>query len=128
MKSAPDLPAKNFTAMLRLDHNRALTQLVQKAGVAVSDIENMTVWGNHSPTMYADYRFAKTKRRKLKDKINDAAGTKMYSFLQLVNVVLRLSKHVVCLQLLLLRMLQSIICVIGHWQYKWSMGNDGYSF
>jgi len=58
MKSAPDLPAKNFTAMLRLDHNRALSQLANKAGVAVGDIENLIVWGNHSPTMYPDYRFA----------------------------------------------------------------------
>ena len=76
MKSAPDLPAKNFTAMLRLDHNRALTQLAQKAGVAVSDIENMTVWGNHSPTMYADYRFATANGESLKDKINDPAWNK----------------------------------------------------
>ena len=58
MKSAPDLPAKNFTAMLRLDHNRALSQLASKAGVAVGDIEKLVVWGNHSPTMYPDYRFA----------------------------------------------------------------------
>ena len=58
MKSAPDLPAKNFTAMLRLDHNRALSQLAAKAGVAVADIEKLVVWGNHSPTMYPDYRFA----------------------------------------------------------------------
>ncbi|MEG2359546.1 malate dehydrogenase, partial [Acinetobacter sp.] len=72
----PDLPAKNFTAMLRLDHNRALTQLAQKAGVAVSDIETMTVWGNHSPTMYADYRFATVNGESLKDKINDAAWNK----------------------------------------------------
>ena len=76
MKSAPDLPAKNFTAMLRLDHNRALTQVAQKAGVAVADIENMTVWGNHSPTMYADYRFANVNGESLKDKINDAAWNK----------------------------------------------------
>ena len=76
MKSAPDLPSKNFTAMLRLDHNRALTQLAQKAGVAVSDIENMTVWGSHSPTMYADYRFANVNGESLKDKINDAAWNK----------------------------------------------------
>ena len=76
MKSAPDLPAKNFTAMLRLDHNRALTQLAQKAGVAVSDIENMTVCGNHSPTMYADYRFATANGVSLKDKINDAEWNK----------------------------------------------------
>jgi len=76
MKSAPDLPAKNFTAMLRLDHNRALTQLAQKAGVAVSYFEIMTVLGNHSPTMYADYRFANVNGESLKDKINDAAWNK----------------------------------------------------
>ncbi|ESK38194.1 malate dehydrogenase [Acinetobacter nectaris CIP 110549] len=76
MKSAPDLPAKNFTAMLRLDHNRALTQLAQKANVAVADIEKLTVWGNHSPTMYADYRFATVNGERLKDKINDDAWNK----------------------------------------------------
>ena len=72
MKSAPDLPAKNFTAMLRLDHNRALSQLAAKAGVAVGDIEKMVVWGNHSPTMYPDYRFATAGGASLKDKISDA--------------------------------------------------------
>jgi len=72
MKSAPDLPAKNFTAMLRLDHNRALSQLANKAGVAVGDIEKLVVWGNHSPTMYPDYRFATVGGQSLKDKINDA--------------------------------------------------------
>jgi len=73
MKSAPDLPAKNFTAMLRLDHNRALSQLAIKAGVAVADIEKLTVWGNHSPTMYPDYRFATVKGEPLKAKVNDDA-------------------------------------------------------
>src|SRR3546814_16245803 len=73
MKSAPDLPAKNVTAMLRLDHNRALSQLAAKAGVAVGDIEKLVVWGNHSPTMYPDYRFATAKGESLKEKINDAA-------------------------------------------------------
>ncbi len=58
MKSAPDLPRKNFTAMLRLDHNRAASQVAAKTGKAVADIEKLCVWGNHSPTMYADYRFA----------------------------------------------------------------------
>ena len=72
MKSAPDLPAKNFTAMLRLDHNRALSQLAIKAGVAVADIEKLVVWGNHSPTMYPDYRFATVNGESLKDKVNDA--------------------------------------------------------
>ena len=72
MKSAPDLPAKNFTAMLRLDHNRALSQLAEKAGVPVGGIENLIVWGNHSPTMYPDYRFATSAGVSLKDKIGDA--------------------------------------------------------
>ncbi len=71
MKSAPDLPRKNFTAMLRLDHNRALSQLADKTGKAVADIEKMAVWGNHSPTMYADYRFATVNGQSVKDMIND---------------------------------------------------------
>src|SRR5882672_3900094 len=71
MKSAPSLPKKNFTAMLRLDHNRALSQLAGKAGVPVGSIEKLIVWGNHSPTMYPDYRFATTDGVSLKAKIND---------------------------------------------------------
>jgi malate dehydrogenase len=71
MKSAPDLPARNFTAMLRLDHNRALSQLAAKTGKPVSAIKNMAVWGNHSPTMYADYRFATIDGKSVKDMIND---------------------------------------------------------
>ncbi|KAF1046837.1 malate dehydrogenase [Xylophilus sp.] len=70
-KSAPDLPRKNFTAMLRLDHNRALTQIAQKTGTKVADIKKLTVWGNHSPTMYADYRFATVNGKSVKDLIND---------------------------------------------------------
>ena len=58
MKSAPGLPRGNFTAMLRLDHNRALSQLASKAGKPVDSVEKLIVWGNHSPTMYPDYRFA----------------------------------------------------------------------
>ena len=58
MKSAPSLPRENVTAMLRLDHNRALSQLAGKTGKAVDSIEKLIVWGNHSPTMYPDYRFA----------------------------------------------------------------------
>ena len=71
MKSAPNLPAKNFTAMLRLDHNRAASQLAEKTGKAVRDIEKLCVWGNHSPTMYADYRFATIGGESVKDLIND---------------------------------------------------------
>ena len=71
MKSAPDLPAKNFTAMLRLDHNRAASQIAEKTGQSVKDIEKLCVWGNHSPTMYADYRFATINGESVKDMIND---------------------------------------------------------
>jgi malate dehydrogenase len=71
MKSAPSLPRKNFTAMLRLDHNRALSQIAAKTSKAVADIEKLTVWGNHSPTMYADYRFATIGGASVKDMIND---------------------------------------------------------
>jgi malate dehydrogenase len=73
MKSAPDLNPNNFTAMLRLDHNRALSQLAIKADVAVADIEKLIVWGNHSPTMYPDYRFATASGASLKDRIADEA-------------------------------------------------------
>jgi malate dehydrogenase len=73
MKSAPDLDPKNFTAMLRLDHNRALSQLANQAKVAVADIEKLIVWGNHSPTMYPDYRFATVGGASLKDRIGDEA-------------------------------------------------------
>jgi malate dehydrogenase len=73
MKSAPSLPRENFTAMLRLDHNRALSQVAAKSGCKVGEIEKMTVWGNHSPTMYADYRFAACNGKAVKDMINDPA-------------------------------------------------------
>ena len=71
MRSAPDLPKQNFTAMLRLDHNRALSQLAAKANCPVASIQNLAVWGNHSPTMYPDYRFAHVDGKKLPALIND---------------------------------------------------------
>ncbi len=71
MKSAPSLPARHFTAMLRLDHNRALSQLAAKSGKPVASIEKLIVWGNHSPTMYPDYRFAVADGQPLKDLIGD---------------------------------------------------------
>ena len=73
MKSAPDLPRENFTAMLRLDHNRAASQIAAKTGGTVDGIEKLTVWGNHSPTMYADYRFATIDGKNVKETINDDA-------------------------------------------------------
>ena len=53
-RNAPDLDPRNFTAMTRLDHNRAMTQLAQKTGVTVNDVSHMTIWGNHSATQYPD--------------------------------------------------------------------------
>ncbi|MDQ6684831.1 MAG: malate dehydrogenase [Pseudomonadota bacterium] len=73
MKSAPGLPAKNFTAMLRLDYNRAASQIASKTGKPVAAIDKLTVWGNHSPTMYADYRFATIGGQPVKQLINDDA-------------------------------------------------------
>ena len=71
MKSAPSLPKHNFTAMLRLDHNRTLSQLALKTGKPVGAIEKLCVWGNHSPTMYADYRFATVDGMSVKAMIGD---------------------------------------------------------
>jgi malate dehydrogenase len=76
MKSAPDLRRENFTAMLRLDHNRALSQLAAKTGKPVASIRKLGVWGNHSPTMYADYRFATIDSASVKDMVNDHAWNK----------------------------------------------------
>ncbi len=76
MKSAPGLARENFTAMLRLDHNRALSQIAAKTGKPVASIKKLAVWGNHSPTMYADYRFATIDGKSVKDMINDQAWNK----------------------------------------------------
>ncbi|WP_374246191.1 malate dehydrogenase [Zoogloea sp.] len=65
--------AKNFTGMLRLDHNRALSQLATKSGRDVSSLKNLVVWGNHSPTMYADYRAVTSNGDSVKGLINDDA-------------------------------------------------------
>ena len=58
---APDIPAERFTAMMRLDHNRAVAQLAGKTGVRVSDVTNVSVWGNHSATQYPDITHAKVR-------------------------------------------------------------------
>ena len=71
MKSAPSLPKANFTAMMRLDHNRALSQLAARTGQPVASIEKLVVWGNHSPTMYPDIRFATIGGKPAKALVND---------------------------------------------------------
>ncbi len=63
---------KNYHGMLRLDHNRALSQLAAKTGRPVSSLKQLVVWGNHSPTMYADYRFATSNGDNVKALVNDA--------------------------------------------------------
>jgi malate dehydrogenase len=76
MKSAKSLKTSNFTAMLRLDHNRALSQLSAKTGKSVDSFEKLIVWGNHSPTMYPDYRFATAGGQPVKALVNDEAWNK----------------------------------------------------
>jgi len=72
MKSAPSLPRENFTSMMRLDHNRAQSMLASKAGKPVDSVEKMIVWGNHSPTMYPDIRFATVAGAKAPGLIDEA--------------------------------------------------------
>ena len=71
MKNAPELKPANFTAMMRLDHNRALTQVAQKIGKPVSSIRKMAVWGNHSATQYPDLFNAEVDGQKVWPLIND---------------------------------------------------------
>ena len=72
-KSAPSLPAKNFTAMMRLDHNRALSQIAAKIGKPVANIRKVTIWGNHSATQYPDLFNAEVDGQKVWPMINDQA-------------------------------------------------------
>ena len=71
MKSAPDLPAKNFTAMLRLDHNRALSQIAEKTGTHSTKVEKVVVWGNHSATQYPDISYATADGKSVKSLVSD---------------------------------------------------------
>ncbi|MBD3690138.1 malate dehydrogenase [Nanchangia anserum] len=70
--SAPDVPAERFTAMMRLDHNRALSQLAQKTDSQVTDIEKMIVWGNHSADQYPDVSFATVNGKPAVDLVDEA--------------------------------------------------------
>ncbi len=73
--NAPDLPGGNFTAMTRLDHNRALSQLAEKTGTHVNDIRRMTIWGNHSATQYPDLSHALVARQERDRVWSNAAGS-----------------------------------------------------
>ena len=69
MSNADGVPSERFTAMTRLDHNRAVAQLAQKTGAPVSEITNMAIWGNHSPTMYPDLFNAKVGGKRAWDAV-----------------------------------------------------------
>ena len=69
--NSPDFPKDNITSMIRLDHNRAVSQIAAKARVPVHSVEHMVVWGNHSPTMFADWRFATTGGKSVSELIGD---------------------------------------------------------
>jgi malate dehydrogenase len=71
MSNADGVPQERFTAMTRLDHNRAVAQLAEKTGAAVSEVTNMAVWGNHSPTMYPDLFNAKVRGERAWDAVGD---------------------------------------------------------
>ncbi|MFF3288143.1 malate dehydrogenase [Streptomyces sp. NPDC003023] len=71
--AAPDVPAERFTAMTRLDHNRAISQLAAKTGAAVSDIKRLTIWGNHSATQYPDIFHAEIAGKNAAETVNDEA-------------------------------------------------------
>jgi malate dehydrogenase len=70
MSNAPDIPSERFTAMTRLDENRAVSMLAQKLGVGVDDVQDLVVWGNHSPTMFPDLFNAKVKGEKASEKVD----------------------------------------------------------
>ena len=71
-RNAPSINPRNFTAMTRLDHNRALSQLAQKTGKTVNDVTNMTIWGNHSSTQYPDLFHAKVNGKAALELVDDA--------------------------------------------------------
>ncbi len=73
LKNAPDIPAERFSALTRLDHNRAISQLAAKTGAAVTDIKKMTIWGNHSATQYPDVFHAEIGGRNAAEVVNDQA-------------------------------------------------------
>ncbi len=71
MNNAPDIPRERFTAMTRLDHNRAMAQLAKKTGTTVQDIKKMTIWGNHSATQYPDLFHAEVNGKNAAEAVND---------------------------------------------------------
>jgi len=78
LKNAPDIPTERFSALTRLDHNRAISQLATKTGAAVTDIKKMTIWGNHSATQYPDIFHAEIGGRNAAETVDDQAWVEDY--------------------------------------------------
>jgi malate dehydrogenase len=78
MTNAPDIPKERFSALTRLDHNRAISQLASKTGAAVTDIKKMTIWGNHSATQYPDVFHAEVGGKNAAEVVNDQAWIEEY--------------------------------------------------
>jgi malate dehydrogenase len=76
--NAPDIPAERFSALTRLDHNRAISQLAAKTGASVTDIKKMTIWGNHSATQYPDIFHAEVNGQNAAEVVNDQAWVADY--------------------------------------------------
>ncbi|HQD97852.1 MAG TPA: malate dehydrogenase [Propionicimonas sp.] len=78
MNNAPDIPKERFNALTRLDHNRAITQIAQKAGVPVTAVKHMTIWGNHSASQYPDIFHTEIDGKSAAEVINDQAWVEEY--------------------------------------------------
>ena len=96
MKNAPQLKPANFTAMMRLDHNRALSQVAQKTGKPVAGVRKMTVWGNHSATQYPDIFQAEVEGQKVWPMINDQAWLEKHFIPTFRNAARPSSKPAAC--------------------------------
>ena len=113
--AAGDVPASRFTAMMRLDHNRAVSQLAHKTGAAVADVKNLVVWGNHSADQYPDVSYA-TVGGQAASGLVDGPGSRITSVRPLPSVVRPSSKLVAHPRPLPQQTLQSTTCAIGFWE------------
>ena len=120
--NAPDIDPRNFTAMTRLDHNRAMAQLAAKTDSHVNDIRCMTIWGNHSATQYPDLRHASVAGKNAADLVEQE--WLVDEFIQpCSNVAQRLLQPAAHHRQHQRRQLQSIICVTGRWARRMATGS-----
>jgi malate dehydrogenase len=113
-RNAPDIDPRNFTAMMRLDHNRAKTQIAQKLDAPVTDVSNMTVWGNHSSTQYPDLHHTKVTARSPWSR-STRTGTRTTSSRPCSSAARRSSRRAARPPQPRPPTPQSITCATGHW-------------